>query len=106
MYEFAILAFGGLVTWLAMKFVGEHGRDLNKLGSVALTMALGVGYAYLVNYSLFAAWDIGVRSETIGIVITGFMVAGFSMLWEEATSFFRGHAGKGADESAKLRRAA
>jgi hypothetical protein len=106
MHEFAILAFGGLVVWLVHKLLSQYGRELTKASGVILTMALGVGFAYLVNYSLFAAWGIGVRNEAIGTVVTGFMVAGIALLWEEAIGFFRSYATKEHGEAKKLRRAA
>lgn len=104
MYEFAVLAFGGLVTWLASKLVSQYGREMPGAGGFVLLAALGVGYAYLADYSIFSAWGIGVRSDAIGHIVTGFMVAGLAHLWEVGMDFMHGFA-HGSHEK-KLRRAA
>jgi hypothetical protein len=107
MHEFALLAFGGLVTALAVRMVSQYGREISRASNVVLWMGLGVGYAYLVDFSIFTAWDMSVRSHAIGAIITGFMVGGFALLWEEAIDFFRGYAHKDHAEPKKtLRRAA
>ena len=105
MHGFALLLFGGLVTWFAGKMVAQYGRDMSKAGGYALMAALGVGYSYLVDYSFFATWNVAVRSDTVAHVVTGFMVAGFAMLWDEAIDFLRAY-GHGHSEDTKLRRAA
>jgi hypothetical protein len=46
-----------------------------------------------------------VRSHHIGAVMTGFMVGGFAMLWEEALDYFHGYAER-HNGSKSLRRAA
>lgn len=106
MHEFALLAFGGLVTALAVRLVSQYGRDAaSRASNVVLWMGLGVGYAYLVDFQIFSAWGVGVRSHTIGAIITGFMVGGLAMLWEEAIDFFQ-HYSHRYDEKKTLRRAA
>ena len=105
MHEFALLAFGGLVTALAVRLVSQYGRDAaGRASNLVLWMGLGVGYAYLVGFDMFSAWGADVRSDTIGYIITGFMVGGMALLWEEAIEFFR-HYGH-HEEKKSLRRAA
>lgn len=103
MHEFALLGFGGLVVWLAGKIVYQYGREMGRASAYVLMAALGVGYAYLVDFSLFAEWGTGVRSDAIGHIVTGFMTAGFAMLWDEAIEFARAY---GHGEKKSLRRAA
>lgn len=106
MHEFALLAFGGLAVALVIRFVSQYG-DMGRVPSVLLWLGLGVGYAYLTSYSIFDAWGIGVRSETVGSIMTGFMVGGMAMLWEEVIDFARSYAHRGHEEPKKtLRRAA
>lgn len=105
MHEFALLAFGGLVTALAVRLVSSYGRDMARASNLVLWMGLGVGYAYLTDFSIFNAWDIGVRSHSVGAIITGFMVGGLAMLWEEAITFVQ-HYAKPANGAKPLRRAA
>lgn len=106
MYAFAMLLFGGLAVWVSGKILAAHGPDMARASSYVLMALLGVGYAYLVDYSLFAGWHATVRNATIGHIVTGFVVAGMAMLWDEALDFF--HAwGSGHGEAKKpLRRAA
>jgi hypothetical protein len=105
MHEFALLAFGGLVTALAVRLVSQYGRDAaSRASNLVLWMGLGVGYAYLVDFQIFSAWGMDVRSHTVGAIITGFMVGGMAMLWEETIDFFR-HYGH-HEEKKPLRRAA
>jgi hypothetical protein len=107
MYQFAILLFGGLAVWLVGKLLAQHGPDMARASSLVLMAGLGVGYAYLVNYSLFSGWHAAVRNDTIGHIVTGFIVAGVAMLWDEALDFMRAYAGSHGSESKKqLRRAA
>ena len=106
MYQFAILAFGGLAVWLVGKLLAQHGPDMARTSSLVLMAGLGVGYAYLVDYSLFAGWHAVVRNATIGHVITGFIVAGVAMLWDEAIDFTRSYAAGHGEAKKPLRRAA
>jgi hypothetical protein len=103
MHEFALLAFGGLVTALAVRLMSTYGRDV-RASSVVLWLGLGVGYAYLTDFSIFSAWGIDVRSHTVGAIITGFMTGGMAMLWEEAIAYFQAYAHR--DDKKALRRAA
>ncbi len=106
MHEFALLAFGGLVTALIVRLVSQYGRDAARLvGSLVLSMALGVGYAYLVDFQIFSAWGVDARSDTIATIVTGLMVGGLAMLWEEVIDFFHRY-GHRHDEPTSLRRAA
>ena len=104
MHEYALFAFGGLAVALAVRLLSSYGRDMARTSNLVLWVGLGVGYAYLTDFSLFAAWNIDVRSHAIGAIVTGFMVGGMAMLWEEAISFFQNYAHRG--ESKPLRRAA
>jgi hypothetical protein len=106
MHEFALLAFGGLVTALAVRLVSQYGRDGARASNLVLWMGLGVGYAYLVDFSMFTAWGVDVRSHTVGAIITGFMVGGMAMLWEEAIGFFQRYGHRYDEKKTTIRRAA
>jgi hypothetical protein len=106
MHEFAILAFGGLVTAVAVRLMSSYGREMAKASNWVLYFGLGVGYAYLVDFSIFSAWGMDVRNHMVGAIITGFMVGGFAWLWEEAIAFAHDYAHAHNGESKKLRRAA
>ncbi len=73
MYEFAIVVLLGIGTFKLVDMVNEY-VDLSKVQSL-LTIALGALIAWGLEFSLFAQWGIPVRSETVGYVGTGLMLA-------------------------------
>lgn len=73
MYEFAVIVLLGIGTFKVVDMLNEY-VDLTKVQSI-LTIALGAIVAWALGFSIFAAWDIGVRSETLGYVGTGLMLA-------------------------------
>ena len=106
MYQFAILLVGGLAVWLVSKILSQHGPDMARASSVAIMAGLGVAYAYLVNYSLFAGWHATVRNDAIGHVMTGFIVGAVAMLWDEAIDFMHAWSSNHGEAKKPLRRAA
>ena len=73
MYEFAIVVLLGIGTFKVVDMLNEY-VDLSKVQSI-LTIALGALVAWALEFSLFAQWGISVRSEAIGYVGTGLMLA-------------------------------
>lgn len=106
MHEFAILALGGLVTAVAVRLMSSYGREASRASNWVLYFGLGVGYAYLVDFSIFSAWGMDVRNHMVGAIITGFMVGGMAWLWEEAVAFAQHYSQRYNGEAKKLRRAA
>lgn len=73
MYEFAIVVLLGIGVFKVIDMLNEY-VDLSKVQSI-LTIALGAVVCWGLEFSLFAQWDIPVRSETVGYVGTGLMLA-------------------------------
>ena len=73
MYEFAIVVLLGIGTFKLVDMLNEY-VDLSKIQTV-LTIALGAVVAWALEFSLFAQWGIPVRSEALGYVGTGLMIA-------------------------------
>lgn len=73
MYEFAIVVLLGIGTFKVIDMLNEY-VDLSKIQSI-LTIALGAAVAWALEFSLFAQWEIPVRSEALGYVGTGLMLA-------------------------------
>ncbi len=73
MYEFAIVVLLGIGTFKVIDMLNEY-VDLSKVQSI-LTIALGAVVCWALEFSLFAQWEIGVRSEALGYLGTGLMIA-------------------------------
>lgn len=110
MYEFAILLFSGLALCKAVDVWRHYAKGLDAGMHMLATLGLGVGLAYLLDYSMFAAWGVSVRSEHVGNIVTGFVMAGFAGAWHQALGLMREWAhryhGEASEIEARLRRAA
>jgi hypothetical protein len=73
MYEFAIVVLLGIGVFKVIDMLNEY-VDLSKVQSI-LTIALGAVVCWGLEFSLFAQWNIPVRSETVGYIGTGLMLA-------------------------------
>ena len=73
MHEFAIVVLLGIGTFKLVDMLNEY-VDLSKVQTV-LTIALGALVAWALSFSLFAQWGIAVRSEALGYIGTGLMIA-------------------------------
>ena len=72
-YEFAIVVLLGIGTFKVVDMLNEY-VDLSKVQSI-LTIGLGALVAWALEFSLFANWEIAVRSEALGYLGTGLMLA-------------------------------
>jgi hypothetical protein len=72
-YEFAIVVLLGIGTFKVIDMLNEY-VDLAKVQSI-LTIALGAIVCWALEFSLFAQWNVPVRSEVMGYFGTGLMVA-------------------------------
>lgn len=111
MYEFAILALGGLLVAKTVDFLGHLApKDVHRSAKLLVAAVAGVAYAYFFDYSLFAAWDTTVRSDWIGTVATGLFMAGVASVWHELLGLMRERAhryhGEASEIEARIHRAA
>jgi hypothetical protein len=72
-YAFGIVVLLGIGTFKLVDMLNEY-VDLTKVQSL-LTIALGAIIAWALEFSLFAQWDVAVRSEALAYVGTGLMIA-------------------------------
>jgi hypothetical protein len=72
-HEFAIVVLLGIGTFKVVDMLNEY-VDLSKVQSI-LTIALGAVIAWALEFSLFAQWEIPVRSDLLGYAGTGLMIA-------------------------------
>ena len=73
MHEFAIVVLLGIGTFKVVDMLTEY-VDLSKVQSI-LTIALGALVAWALEFSLFAEWNMDVRSTALGYIGTGLMIA-------------------------------
>ena len=73
MYEFAIIVLLGVAAFKLVDTVSDH-LDLSALRT-PVTLAFGVLLAWALDFSLFSSWEIPVRSEPLGYIGTGLMIA-------------------------------
>lgn len=73
MYEFAIVVLLGIGSFKVVDMLNEY-VDLSKIHSL-FTIVVGVAVAWLLDFSLFATWDVPVRSAELGYLGTGLMIA-------------------------------
>ncbi|HEX2050643.1 MAG TPA: hypothetical protein VHJ34_08440 [Actinomycetota bacterium] len=73
MYEFAIVVLLGIAAVKLVDTIAER----TGLGSLhtALTIGTGIVVAWALDFSLFAQWDVAVRSDALAYVGTGLMIA-------------------------------
>jgi hypothetical protein len=102
MYEFAILVLAGLATAKTVDLLRSFAKDLPKSGVLLATMAVGVAYAYLLGFSVFAGWGVDVRSGTIGTVGTGLFMAGLAGAWHQSLAMLREHAHRSHGEASAI----
>ena len=80
MYDFAVVALLALATLKLVDFLTDAVAPLRPWRSL-LTFALAIGGTVLLDYSVFRAWGVGIRNDTMGTWITGFVVAGMTVPW-------------------------
>ena len=110
MYELGILLFGALVTAKTVDFARHLYKDMNKAMVVLVAMLMGAGYAYLFDFSLFAGWGVGVRTDWMGTLATGLFMGGLAGGWHEVLGVMREWAhryhGEATEIEQRIKRAA
>ncbi|HEX6472156.1 MAG TPA: hypothetical protein VF069_23895 [Streptosporangiaceae bacterium] len=101
MYIFAITVLLGLAAVAVAMIVARFVVMATEIWALLL-LALGVGAAWLADFSMFSGWDVAVRKEWIGITLTGVAIAGFAEAWFVVLRLFRGLERKYNDEAASF----
>jgi hypothetical protein len=95
MYQFAIVALLALATLKVVDFVSENVPAVERFRSL-LTLVIAVGATVWLDFSLFDRWGVDVRDDTLGLWITGFLVAGLTVAWQALFGWL-GHVSVDAD---------
>jgi len=86
MYDFAVIALLALAVVKVVDFLTDTVEPLQRMRGV-LTLLLGVGAVWLLDYSMFENFGIAIRNRTSGIWMTGFIVCGMTVAWRAAFAF-------------------
>ena len=101
MYTFGTIVLLGLAT-LAIGMIGHRYLSVAREFWAVLLVALGIGAAWLADFSLFTAWGLPVRHHAIGGWLTGFAIAGAAYFWRVVLQFFAGMSRKFGDQARTL----
>ncbi|HEX6569512.1 MAG TPA: hypothetical protein VF015_10110 [Acidimicrobiales bacterium] len=83
MYQFAIVALLALATVKVVDFLCDIVEPIERFRSL-LTFVIAVGVTVWLDFSLFDGWGVDVRDDTLGVWVTGFVVAGLTVPWRAA----------------------
>jgi hypothetical protein len=86
MYNFAIVALLAVGTVKLVDFLSDTLPIIKPYRSL-LTFVVGIGAVLALDYSLFASWGVAVRNRTMGVWITGFVVAGMTVAWRAVFAY-------------------
>lgn len=104
MYVFGIAVLLGLAV-VAVALIIERFARFGAMATelwALLLVALGVGTAWLADFSLFTAWQIPVREDWIGIILTGIALAGIAQVWYVTGSLVKVMQRKFLDEAESM----
>lgn len=87
MYEFAAVTLLGLATLKVADLLSELVPGIAKVRTLA-TFVLAVAAVIALDYSVFAGFDITVREEWIGTVVTGLIVGSLAGAWHALLGWF------------------
>lgn len=90
MYHFAIITLMALALVKVVDFLVDQMSGMQRMRS-ALTFVGAVGTMVLIDYSLFESWGITIDNDWLGAWLTGFMVAGLTVVWRGAFSYLTHH---------------
>jgi hypothetical protein len=81
MHTFAILVLVALATVKVVDTLSEMlGATTMRLRSL-LTYVVAIGGVWVIDFSMFSAYGLPVRTREIGVWATGFAVAGLTVAW-------------------------
>jgi hypothetical protein len=107
MYHFAIVALLGLALWKVVgALLGFAGQDLSSHVKAIITLALGVGAAVLLDYSVFAGWGVTFRETWMDTVFTGLVIGGMAYVAHSVMGLIEAYGRRNRDEAREIERRA
>jgi hypothetical protein len=101
MYEFAILALLGLGAFAVAAFADRYLSMAREFWAMTC-VAFGVGLAWLGDFNLWSAWHLAVRSEWIGVTLTGLVIGAVAFAVYGAAHLVSAFARKVTDEAVDI----
>jgi hypothetical protein len=98
MYVFAVAALLGLAIMAVAVMAERYLTIVQELFAIVL-VGLGIGAAFLADFSVFSLWGIGVRYQWVGTLLTGLALAGIGQVWHVLFGLFTGLLRKYNDEA-------
>ena len=92
MYTFAIAALLALATLKLVDLLQELVPALSRVRAL-LTFALAVAVAVVIDFSMFAGYDISVRETWMGTWGTGLIIGALATAWQVLFGFLGSKAG-------------
>ena len=87
MYDFAIIILMGLAIFKVVDLLEDFVPRLAAFHLLA-TVALAVAGAVILDYSVFERYGVDLRTEELGVWMTGLMMAGTTSIWRAAFHWF------------------
>lgn len=103
MYVFATIALLGLAIW-ALTMVAERFFALAAEYWAGAFVLLGIGAAWLLDFSIFEMWGLSVRADWIGISLSGLALGGVAFFWREVLGLISSLFRKYSDQAEELER--
>jgi hypothetical protein len=103
MYVFAITALLGLGVLSLALIVEPFLLRATEVWALLL-VGLGIGAAWLVDFSIWNSWGVPVRWDWVGVTLTGLALAGVAEFWHYLFRLSSGAVRKLNDEAATLER--
>ena len=101
MYEFATIALLALALYKVMDLVEDLGH-VSRATRITLTILLGVGLTWLLDYNVYAGWSQVFRKAWMGTVGTGFTIAGIAAVWHEILDVLSSYPRRSYDQANEI----
>lgn len=80
MYTFAIVVLMALAVVKLVDFIVDFLPQTTGVRTL-LTFVLSIGAMWILDFSMFESFGIGIRDHLTGVLMTGFIVAGMTSAW-------------------------
>jgi hypothetical protein len=100
MKELLVMLLLSLVTLTIVDFITDHVKGFEPLKGI-LTLIVGIGGVYGLDYSFFERSGISIRDRGLGLIVTGVMVVGLIGVYTALMSFLASGM-RGTTKSAKV----